>query len=126
MALTLEATMQNAIADAIDDLINTGAGVATFKFETAGDVAVATMTLQNPAFGDAVAGLITLNGLPLQDTNAAGGEVAKFSIYDRDGVKQLEGTVTATGNGGDIELPSLTVPAGAILQLTTLSIQVPA
>lgn len=126
MALTLEASMRDGIADAIDDLINTGAGTAELRFETSGDAEVATISLQNPAFTDAAAGLITLNGLPLQDNDATGGTIAKFTIYDRNGNRQLSGTVTTTGGGGDIELPSLTVPVGAILQLISLSIQVPA
>lgn len=126
MALTLETVMRNGIADAIDDLINTGAGVATLKFETSGDVEVATISLQDPAFGDAAAGLITLNGLPISSAAATGGTVGKFSVYNKDAVKQFEGTVTVTGGGGDIELPALEVPVGAILQLISLAIQVPA
>ena len=126
MALTLEEVLQNAMANAIDDSINTGAGIATLKFETSGDVEVATINLLDPAFGNAALGLITLNGLPLQDTNTTGGTVSKFSIYDRNGAKQFEGTVTVTGGGGDIEIPSLEVPVSAILQLTSLAIQVPA
>ena len=126
MGLTLEATMQDSIADHIDDLVNTGAGTATLKFETAGDVEVASFDLQNPAFSTAAAGLLTLQGLPLTASSVTGGTVAQFSIYDRDGAKQFEGVVTVTGGGGDITIGSLTIPAAATLNLTSFALQVPA
>ena len=53
MALTLETTMRNAIADAVDTLVGTS---ATMEFQTSGDVEVATLTLGNPAFGAASSG----------------------------------------------------------------------
>lgn len=126
MSLTLQATMQDAIATAINTLINTGAGTATIVLETSGDVAVATFNLQDPAFTLASPGLLTVAGLPLTDASAIGGTVAKFSVYDKDSAKQFEGTVTATGGGGDITLPNTTITAGSSVQLNTFSLQVPA
>jgi hypothetical protein len=124
MALTLETTLRNAIADAIDAEINTGAGTATLQFETSGDVEVATINLQNPAFGAAAAGVITLQGTPLQDSSATGGTVAQFSIYDRDSTKQLEGTVATSG--ADINISSTAVGATDTVELTSLTLTVPA
>ena len=124
MALTLETVLRNDLADQIDDSINTGSGTATLEFETSGDVEVATINLQNPAFGAASTGVITLQGTPLQDTNATGGTVAQFSIYDRDAAKQLEGTVSTSG--ADINISSTTVGAGDTVELTSFTITVPA
>ena len=124
MALTLETALRNALANAVDDEINTGAGTATLEFETSGDVEVATINLQNPAFGAAAAGVITLQGTPLQDTNATGGTVAQFSIYDRDATKQLEGTVATSG--ADINISSTTVGAGDTVELTSFTLTMPA
>lgn len=124
MALTLETPTRNALADALDALINTGAGTAQLKFETSADVAVATIDLPNPAFGAAVAGVITLSGTPLQDTNAAGGSVAQFSIYDRGSAKVLEGTVATSG--ADINISSTTIGVGDTVELTSFTITVPA
>ena len=124
MALTLETALRNDLADQIDDSINTGAGTANLKFETSGDVEVATIDFQNPAFGAAAAGVITLAGTPLQDTNATGGATSQFSIYDRDGTKQLEGTVATSG--ADINITSTTIGAGDTVELTSFSLTVPA
>jgi len=128
MALTLETSVRNAMADAIDATVNTGAGTATFKFETVADGEVAAVNLQNPAFDDAGTGgvgVIQLQGTPLQDTTAAGGTIEHFSIYDRNAGKVLEGTV-ASPSGGDVNITSLTVAANDTVELTSFSITVPA
>lgn len=124
MALILETVLRNVLADAIDTEINTGVGTSKMQLETSGDVEVATINFQNPAFGAAAAGVITLAGTPLQDTSATGGTVAQFSLYDRDGTKQLEGVVAVSGQ--DLDLSSLTVGAGDTVELTSFSITVPA
>lgn len=127
MALTLETSVRNAMADAIDATVNTGAGTATFKFETVADAEVAAVNLQNPAFdtaGTGGVGVIQLQGTPLQDTTAAGGTIEHFSIYDRNAAKCLEGTVLTTG--GDVTISSLSVTANDTVELTSFSITVPA
>lgn len=123
MALILEVVLRNVLADAIDAEVNTGVGTAELRFETSADAEVATIPLQNPAFGPASAGTITLQGTPIQDTTATGGTVAQFSIYDRDATKQLEGTVATSG--GDINMSSLVVGANDTVELTSFSITVP-
>lgn len=126
MSLTLQATMQDSIATDILNLINTGAGTAQLRLETSGDVEVATFDLQDPPFTLTTPGLLTTAGLPIQDASATGGLVAKFSVYDKDGTKQFEGVVTATGGGGDITIPDLNIAGGSIVILNTFSLQVPA
>lgn len=124
MALTLETVLRNDLADQIDTSINTGVGTATLVFETSADAALATLNLQNPAFGAAATGVITLQGTPLSDTSASAGTCAQFSIYDRDSAKQLEGTVQTSG--GDINISSLTFGAGDTITLNSFTITVPA
>lgn len=122
--MNLETPLRNALADQIDAEINTGAGTATLQFETSGDVEVATINLQNPAFGAAAAGVITLQGVPLSDSSATGGTVAQASIYDRDSTKQLEMTVGTSGT--EIIISSTAVGATDQVDLTSLTITVPA
>ena len=124
MALQLQDLTRDAISNAVDDLINTGAGVANLKFETAADVAVATIPLANPAFGDSAAGVITLAGVPLSDPAAVGGTIAQFSIFNRDAAKVLEGTCGVSAS--DINISSLTIGAGDTVTLTSLVISTPA
>lgn len=120
----LETATRNALADAFDTLVNTGAGTATFKLETSADAEVASFDLQNPAFGAASSGVITLAGVPLQDTSAAGGTVAQASIYNRNGDKVCE-SVAAT-SGQEVTVSSTTVGVGETVSLTALTVTVPA
>lgn len=120
----LETGARNALADALDAYVNTGAGTATFKLETSGDVEVASFDLQNPAFGNAATGVITLQGVPLQDTSAAGGTIAQASLYNRNATKVLE-SVAAT-SGQEVTVSSTTVGAGETVTLTSLTITQPA
>lgn len=121
--MILELVLQNILADDINAEINTGAGVADLIFETSGDAEVATIPLDNPAFGSASAGVITLLGIPLSDPSATGGTTVQASIFDRDGTKQLEMTV---GTGGtEIIISSTTITATDQVDLTALTITVP-
>jgi hypothetical protein len=122
--MILETALRNVLADAIDNEINTGAGIATFVFETAGDVEVATIDLQNPAFGAAAAGVITLAGVPLSDVSATGGTTVQASVFDRDVSKQFELTVGTSGT--EIIISSTVIGATDQVDLTALTITVPA
>lgn len=119
----LETTLRNDLADAFDDAVNTGSGTATFVLETSADAEVATFELQNPAFGAASSGVITLQGTPLEDSDAAGGTVAQASLYDRDGTKLCE-SVAATSNE-EVTVSSTTVGVGETVTLTSMTVTVP-
>ena len=122
--MILETALRNVLGDAIDTEINTGAGTSTLKFETGGDVEVATIDLQNPAFGAAAAGVITLLGVTLSDTSATGGTTAQASVFDRDVSKQFELTVGTSGT--EIIISSTVVGATDQVDLTSLTVTVPA
>jgi hypothetical protein len=120
MALTHVTATRNAMADAVVDLIDGGAGAGTLEFQTSGDVEVATITFGDPAFGAAASGTATANATT-DDTNATGGIIAKFRIYDSNSTEILSGTVTAVSGGGDIEITSLTIAATETVSLTSLT-----
>jgi len=123
MALTLETAVRNAAADAIDAEIGTA---GYLEFQTGAQVEVATITFQNPAFGSAAVGVITMAGQPIQDTNATGnaGAVDAFQIFASGAVLKITGTVATSG--ADINMSSLIVGATDTVELTTFSIDVPA
>lgn len=122
--MILETVLRDVLADAIDNEINTGAGTSNLKFETAGDVEVATIDFQNPAFGAAAVGVITLLGVPLSDLSATGGTTVQASVFDRDGTKQFEMTVGTSGT--EIIISSTVIAATDQVDLTALTITVPA
>ena len=124
MALTLADGMREAIANAVDDYIN-GGTAATLEFQTSGDAEVATLTLQDPAFGASSAtGTITLAGTPLSDTNATAGTMAKF-VIKRDTTTVITGSVGTSGE--DINFAGgVAVDGGDTVQLTSFTITCPA
>jgi hypothetical protein len=122
MALTLATTMRDAIADAVDTRVGT---TATMEFQTGGSVEVATLTLGNPAFGASSTGTITLSGVPLSDTSATGGTMAKFVIKSGGSTTEITGTVGTSGE--DINFAGgLVVGAGDTVTLTSFTITCPA
>lgn len=122
--MILETVLRDVLANAIDNEINTGTGTSNLKFQTSGDVEVATINFQDPAFGASSTGVITLAGVTLSDTSATGGTIAQASIFDQDGTKQLEMTVAVSG--AEINITSLVIAATEQVDLTSLTITVPA
>ena len=126
MALTHSTAMRNVLADAVDTAINTGSGTATLVIKDSSTV-LATINLQNPAFGASSSGTITLAGVPLEDASADGtGTADSFDIEDRDGTVVVSGTVTATSGGGDIELDNTSINATQSVAITSLTYSAPA
>lgn len=121
---TLETAARNALADAFDAYVNTGAGTAAAKLESSADAEVAAFSLSNPAFGAASSGVITLSGTPLEDTSAAGGTIEHLSIYNRNGDKVCE--AAAATSGAEVTVSSTEVAAGEAVTLTSLTITQPA
>ena len=124
MAVTHPAAVRNTIADTVVDLIDAGAGAGTLEIQTGGSVEVATLTFSDPAFGNAAAGVATAAAIT-SDTNATGGTAAQFVIQDSNSTAVINGSVTATGGGGDIQLSSVAIGAGDTVQITSLTYTAP-
>lgn len=95
---TLETIARNALSDALDALINTGAGTAVLTLRNSTTVLV-TFNLQNPAFGASAAGVITLQGVPISATASAGSATTpdNYQVINRDAALTMSGAVTGTG-----------------------------
>lgn len=122
--MELETTMRNALAAAFGDRVDEDTDEGYMELQTAADAEVATFTFQDPSFGAPSTGVITLLGVPIQDTDATGGTVAKGSIYDGANTKLAEAAAATTGE--PITMSSLTVAAGETVTLTSLTVTVPA
>ena len=125
MALTHSTVARDGISNGIDDPSNTGAGTAILIIK-ASSTALATINLQNPAFGASSTGVITLAGVPLSDASAdATGTADGFDIEDRDGTVVLSGSVTGLSGGGDIELDNTSIVATQEVKITSLTYTAP-
>jgi len=119
MALTHSTTARNALADQIDTLVNTGAGTAKMRIKTSADAVLVEFSLQNPAFGAAANGQITLNGTPISATASATGTAAKFDVLDRNGSMVFEGSVGTSG--ADAIIDNTSISSGQTVNLNSLT-----
>lgn len=130
MALQQSVAVRNARLDAIETAIGTspilrirtGAAPATCATADSGTV-LATLTLPSDWMAAASAGAKALSGT-WQDTSAdAAGTAAHFRIYDSGGTTcHMQGTVTATGGGGDMIVDNAVFAAGQSFTINTFTI----
>lgn len=130
MAIQLSTNVRNARLDAIETTvgaspilkIRSGAAPATCATADAGTV-LATMTLPSDWAAAASGGSKALLGT-WQDASAdAAGTAGHFRIYDSAGTTcHIQGTVTATGGGGDLTLDNAVLAAGQSVTINTFTL----
>src|SRR5687768_3403402 len=130
MALQLSVAARNGELDAIETelgaspilKIRTGAPPATCATADSGSV-LATLNLPADAFAAAGSGTKAKSGT-WEDTSAdAAGTAAHFRIYKSDGTTcVIQGTVTATGGGGDMELNNVVIASGQAVTITAFTL----
>lgn len=136
MTVRLPTAARNAAADAVVDLADAGVGAATIQVRTGAQPASAndaasgtllvTFTLADPAFGSAATGVATGASLPRSATGAAAGTAGWYRVLDSTGATVHDGSVTATGGGGDMTMDTTTVSVGLTVNLTGLTVTMPA
>lgn len=136
MATRLATATRNAACDAVVDLLDLGSGAGTIKIytgtqpTTANDAVagtlLATITMSDPAFGAASTGAAALAGTPLSATAVASGTAGWARVADSNAATVFDGSVTATGGGGQIELATTTITSGVTVQITSGTVTMPA
>jgi hypothetical protein len=126
MALKLSVNVRNARLDAIETAIGTsavlkirtGAPPTNITDADSGTV-LATLNLPSDWLAAASGGQRAKSGT-WQDTSAdAAGTAGHFRVYASDGTTQhIQGTITATGGGGDLELDNTNIAAGQSVTIT--------
>lgn len=122
MTVGHSSAIRTVMADAVDAAIG-NAGILRF-YTAAYGATLCSITLGSPAFGNAVTGTITLQGVPLEGTCGAGGTVAKFRLLTSAGVEVVNGDVGTSG--ADINLSSVTVNTNDVIRITGLTYSAPA
>lgn len=133
MTMQLSAAVRNALLDAIEVAIGasailrirTGAPPANVAAASTGTV-LATLNLPANWMQDAAAGVKALLGT-WQDTAAdTSGVAAHFEVVANDGTtRHMQGTVTATGGGGDMTLDNTSIVSGQTVTVTSFSLTAP-
>jgi hypothetical protein len=130
VAIQYSTTVRNAKLDAIETAIGTapilkirsGAKPATPATADSGTV-LATATLPSDWMAAASAGAKAMAGT-WSDTSADNtGTAGHFRIYDSGGTTcHIQGSVTATGGGGDMTVDNTSFAAGQAFAVTTFTI----
>lgn len=130
MALQYSTTVRNAKLDAVETAvgtspilqIRTGAAPANCAAAATGTV-LATMTLPSDWMAAASSGTKAKSGT-WQDTSADNtGTAAHFRIWDSTLTTcHLQGTVTATGGGGDMTVDSTSFTTGQQVTITSFTL----
>lgn len=130
MAVQLSVTVRNARLDSVETTISTapimtirtGAQPATCATANSGTV-LATLTLPSDWLAAASSGAKALSGT-WQDTSADNaGTAAHFRIHDSTATTcHIQGTVTATGGGGDMTVDNVVFAAAQAFTVTSFTL----
>ncbi len=125
MAIQLAVLTRNARLDAIETeigtdpilRIRTGAPPADVATADSGTV-LAALTLPTDWLAAAASGAKAKAGTWQDAAADAAGTAGHFRIYTSGGTAKLQGTVTATGGGGDMELDNTSIAVGQQVTIT--------
>lgn len=130
MAFQFSTTVRNAVLDAIETAVGTSAvlkirsGSVPANVGTADSGTVlATLNLPSDWLAGASGGSKALTGTWEDASADATGTAGHFRIYASDGTTaHIQGTVTATGGGGDLTLDNTSIASGQQVTVTSFSI----
>lgn len=130
MPINYSTTVRNAKLDAVETAIGTspilrirtGTKPATCASADSGTV-LATMTLPSDWMAAAASASKSKSGT-WSDTSAdATGTAGHFRVYDSTGTTcHIQGSITATGGGGDMTLDSTSITAGGTITVSTFTL----
>lgn len=130
MAIQLSTAVRNARLDTVESTIGTSAVLKIRSGAAPADVAtadsgtvLATLTLPSDWMAAASGGSKAKAGT-WEDTSAdATGTAEHFRVYASDGTTaHIQGTVTGTGGGGDMEVQNTSFTSGQAFTITTFTI----
>lgn len=131
MTIQLSDDVRNAMLDAIETAIGTAAVIKLRTGAQPSDTSqadsgtvVATISLASDWMGDASSGSKAFSSTPLEDMSADNdGTLAHYRVYASDGTTcHMQGTITATGGGGDMTVDNVVVASGQDIRITSWTI----
>ena len=118
MAVSHGSATRTALCNTAVDLVDGGAAAGKLKFLNSGATPLCTITLQDPAFGDASGPSALLLGVPLSGTVGVQGTITQFIFTDSNDVTVIAGTVSTSG--ADINLSSVAVNVNDVIQVDSI------
>lgn len=133
MALQFSTAARNAILDAIETaagvsaklVIYSGSLPATCATADGGSVLV-TFNLASDWAAAAASGSKNFNNTPLSTTASASGTAGHWRLLDSAGTTcHMQGTLTASGGGGDMTLDNTNIASGQTVNVTSFTLTAP-
>lgn len=131
MTTRISTAARNAAVSGITTLLNsgtvevrTGSQPATPGTAATGTV-LATLDLSATAFGAPATGTATANAITGDSSADASGTAGWFRAYDSSTNAVIDGSITATGGGGDMTLDNVAIVQGGTVNMTSWTITMP-
>lgn len=131
MTVQLDTTLRNGMLDQITSAIGSAGLLKFFSGAVPANVAaadpaglLATLTMGTPFAPASAAGVLTPNTVT-SNTASGTGTAASWRAYTSLGVCKMQGTVTATGGGGDITLDNTSLATGQTISEVSWTITAP-
>lgn len=126
MAIQLATSTRNARLNAIETDTGVSAKLEIFSGSVPANCAAASTgtklveyDLASDWMAAASGGQVILNNLPLSTTASANGTAGYFRLFKTDDTTcQMQGTITATGGGGDMTLDNTSIATGQTVNIT--------
>lgn len=138
MATRITTAAAKAACDAVVDLLDAGPAAGYVEVRTGSQPAtantaasgtlLATLVLSDPAFGNATSAspsVATASAITPDTSADATGTAGWFRGYDSTGAAVIDGSVTATGGGGDMTFDSVSFIAGGTVTVTSWTVSHP-
>lgn len=129
MALQLSTSVRNAMLDAIETTagtaavleLRTGSVPANCAASDSGTLLI-SYTLASDWAAAASSGSKALNNTPISGTASDTGTAGHFRLKDSGGTTcHAQGTITATGGGGDMTVDNTSITSGQTVNVTSLT-----
>jgi hypothetical protein len=133
LALQFSTTYRNALLDQLETTIGTSAKLEIFTGSvpancaaSEGGTKLVEFDLASDWAADASGGTKSLNNLTISATAVAAGTAGHFRLFASNGTTcHMQGTVTATGGGGDLTLDNTNIANGQTVQITGFTLTAP-
>lgn len=128
MTIGMSTNLRNARADANTTFAGNGALLRLYdgtRPSTGGTATtlLAELTCGTPFAASASGGVLTLGSITQDSAANAAGNATWFRLVKSDGTTHvMDGSVTATGGGGDMELVTTSITTGQPVQVTSFTI----
>jgi len=130
MGIQLSVSVRNARLDAVETAIGASAKLQIYSGSMPASCAasatgtkLAEIALGSDWAANASSGSKSFSNTPLSTTGLAGGSAGYFRVVDSSGTTcHMQGTITATGGGGDMTIDNTSIASGQAVNVTSFTL----